>query len=149
MNSHLMLAAATAFLLVSLVVFLTRQFRSPLRTVKGPFLARLSSAWYAFKVWQGSFQEVNLELHNKHGMCYQETSVIRRGLEQLSRADLHPQHRQNHPLRPKPLQHQRSRGRQADLRAGEPLSKVPMVHHLVQPRAVVALRGPAHAKTRP
>ncbi|KAH7110257.1 cytochrome P450 [Dactylonectria macrodidyma] len=68
MNTHVLIAVAAGLLLANLFALLARQFWSPLRTVPGPFLTRLSSAWYAWKVWQGSFQEVNLELHKKHGM---------------------------------------------------------------------------------
>lgn len=67
MNTRIFIAAGAALLLLNLVIFLAKQLRSPLRAVKGPFLARLSSAWYAWKIWQGSFQAVNLELHRKHG----------------------------------------------------------------------------------
>lgn len=38
------------------------------RAVPGPFLARLTRGWYAWKVWQGSFHQVNIDLHKKYGM---------------------------------------------------------------------------------
>ncbi|KAM0327641.1 hypothetical protein ACHAQA_005934 [Verticillium albo-atrum] len=67
MSITIIVAVSTVLLLLNVALFLVRQLRSPLRTVPGPFFARLTSAWYAFTVWQGSFQETNLALHKKHG----------------------------------------------------------------------------------
>lgn len=70
MFAPILAAAAAAFVLLNILVFIVRQLRSPLRTVPGPFVSRLGDAWYAWKVYQGSFQQVNIELHEKHGTLF-------------------------------------------------------------------------------
>lgn len=52
----------------ALVAALWRTFFSPLASVPGPFLARFTDLWYAYRIYRGHFQRDNLELHKKHGM---------------------------------------------------------------------------------
>ncbi|TLD11693.1 hypothetical protein PspLS_11758 [Pyricularia sp. CBS 133598] len=57
---------ASAIIILQFIWFLVNQVRSPLRRIPGPLLARFSPAWYAWKVGQGSFPEVNVDLHQKY-----------------------------------------------------------------------------------
>ncbi|TLD07773.1 hypothetical protein PgNI_10176 [Pyricularia grisea] len=59
--------AVSAIFLLQVIRFLVSQLRSPLRRIPGPFLARFGPAWYAWKVGQGSFPDVNVKLHEKYG----------------------------------------------------------------------------------
>jgi hypothetical protein len=67
MTSPIAVFAIPAVLLALLLRFIIQYFRSPLRTVPGPTLARFTDGWYFWKVWEGSFQDVNLDLHKKYG----------------------------------------------------------------------------------
>ncbi|KAM0081256.1 hypothetical protein ACKRZS_006586 [Fusarium odoratissimum] len=67
MTSPIAIFAIPAVVLALLLRFIVQSFRSPLRTVPGPTLARLTDGWYFWKVWKGSFQDVNLDLHKKYG----------------------------------------------------------------------------------
>ena len=51
----------------ALVVALWRTFFSRLASVPGPFLARFTDLWYAYRLYRGYFERDNLELHRKHG----------------------------------------------------------------------------------
>lgn len=68
MTSSIAVFAIPAVLLALLLRFAVQSFRSPLRTVPGPTLARFTDGWYFWKVWKGSFQDVNLDLHKKYGI---------------------------------------------------------------------------------
>ncbi|KAJ4005613.1 hypothetical protein NW752_002448 [Fusarium irregulare] len=46
---------------------LLRALFSPLRHIPGPFLARFTDLWYFWNVRNGSFEDVNLDLHKKYG----------------------------------------------------------------------------------
>lgn len=52
----------------ALVAALWRTFFSRLASVPGPFLARFTDLWYAYRMYRGDFEKENLELHRKHGM---------------------------------------------------------------------------------
>lgn len=69
MELRLLIAAAGVLLLARLCLFLVRHLRSPLKPVPGPFLARITNAWYFWAVKRGDFEVVNVELHKKHGGC--------------------------------------------------------------------------------
>ncbi|KAM3417726.1 hypothetical protein BST61_g5959 [Cercospora zeina] len=43
------------------------RFLHPLAGIPGPFLPSLTRVWYVWKVREGSFDEVNRELHRKYG----------------------------------------------------------------------------------
>ncbi|KAF0638901.1 hypothetical protein FPSE5266_05719 [Fusarium pseudograminearum] len=64
---QVLLTASAAILAIKAVVALFHHLTSPLRTIRGPWLANLTSGWYAWKVWQGSFQDINRELHEQYG----------------------------------------------------------------------------------
>lgn len=77
MTSHLLiLLAAAVFFVVHLLIFITRPIRSPLKSVGGPFLARFSDVWYFWTVRKGHFEVTNRELHEEHGSCYGNNSII-------------------------------------------------------------------------
>ncbi|KAI0401531.1 cytochrome P450 [Xylaria palmicola] len=57
---------------------LVRSALSPLRSVPGPFLARCSDLWYLWRVRQGHWEKLNVELHRKYG------DVIRYGPNRYS-----------------------------------------------------------------
>lgn len=46
---------------------LTQAAVSPLRSVPGPLLARVSRVWYLYQVWWGQFEKKNIQLHQKYG----------------------------------------------------------------------------------
>ncbi|KAJ4254004.1 hypothetical protein NW762_010407 [Fusarium torreyae] len=50
-----------------LVFSICRGVFSPVRAVPGPFLARFTDLWYLWRLYQGHFEEENLELHNRFG----------------------------------------------------------------------------------
>ncbi|KAF4908443.1 Pisatin demethylase [Colletotrichum viniferum] len=67
MNVQLLLAIGTFAFLVKFTVPLVNWLRSPLRSVPGPFLARVTDLWYLYHVRQGSFEKVNIKLHEQYG----------------------------------------------------------------------------------
>ncbi|KAM0428145.1 hypothetical protein ACHAPT_007045 [Fusarium lateritium] len=67
MESSISIYVLAAIFFVFLIRFLVQSFRSPLRTVPGPFLARSTDGWYFWNVRKGHFQDVNVELHKKYG----------------------------------------------------------------------------------
>lgn len=66
---HYQYIAYVIYLVVGLKVssVLLQSFVSPLRSVPGPFLARLTSLWYFLKVRTGHFEKENIALHKKYG----------------------------------------------------------------------------------
>lgn len=63
---------------VASLIFLRAVFRAvftPLRSVPGPFLARFSRLWYLYKLWEGNFEKVNIELHRKYGTWFGSTII--------------------------------------------------------------------------
>lgn len=67
MESSISIYVLPVLFFALLIRFLVQLFRSPLRTVPGPFLARFTDGWYFWNVRKGSFQDVNVELHKKYG----------------------------------------------------------------------------------
>ncbi len=67
MNLHLFIVVGSALAAVQFLRRLWKLCHSPLRAVPGPFLARLTDLWYLWTVQKGSFEQVNLHLHDKHG----------------------------------------------------------------------------------
>ncbi|GKU10448.1 cytochrome p450 oxidoreductase [Fusarium langsethiae] len=79
---YLLVAFGAAALLLRQIFTVVQYFRSELRSVPGPIIARLTSGWYAWQVWQGSFQDVNRDLHQRYG------SVVRYAPGRYSFSDL-------------------------------------------------------------
>ena len=67
MHTQYLIFAAIALVAARLLTIVTQTLLSPLRTVPGPFLARLTNLWYLQRVRNGSFEWENIELHRKHG----------------------------------------------------------------------------------
>lgn len=67
MDLYSLVVGLLASLIALLVYRIARLLRSPLRAVPGPFLARITDAWYFWIVWEGSFEKVNQELHKRYG----------------------------------------------------------------------------------
>lgn len=67
MNVQLLLVIGTFAFLVKFTVNLVNWIRSPVRSVPGPFLARVTDLWYLYHVRQGSFEKVNIKLHEQYG----------------------------------------------------------------------------------
>ncbi|KXJ87349.1 cytochrome P450 [Microdochium bolleyi] len=82
MISHTIVTALVALCSAVAVGSLVQDLLSPLRSVRGPWLARFTSGWYAFRVWQGSFQHVNRDLHRQYG------PIVRYGPGRYSISDL-------------------------------------------------------------
>ncbi|KAF5542405.1 pisatin demethylase cytochrome P450 [Fusarium napiforme] len=82
MNIYLVAIPLVSLLLLKAVLALFRHLRSDLRSVQGPSAARWTLGWYTWKVWQGSFEHVNRDLHKKYG------SVVRYAPNRYSFSDL-------------------------------------------------------------
>jgi hypothetical protein len=67
MHSEYLIYAALALVAARLVYLLIQSYISPLRSVKGPFLARFTRLWYFSRVLHGSFEVENIQLHRKYG----------------------------------------------------------------------------------
>lgn len=67
MHLEYLLWVVAALTAVKVLVVVTQTFVSPLRSVKGPFLARFTNLWYLWRVANGSFEFENIELHRRHG----------------------------------------------------------------------------------
>ena len=66
LNMSIVFLPVVAFAFVAHL--LLRALFSPLRHIPGPFLARFTDFWYFWNVRNGSFEDVNLDLHKKYGM---------------------------------------------------------------------------------
>ncbi|KAL2174611.1 cytochrome P450 [Thermothelomyces heterothallicus CBS 202.75] len=78
------LFSATSLVLLlatALGLAIRRVFFSGLWSVPGPFVARLTDLWYAYRVLRGRFEKDNVELHRKYG------PVVRYGVNRYSIAD--------------------------------------------------------------
>ncbi|KAH7021342.1 cytochrome P450 [Microdochium trichocladiopsis] len=82
MSSPTIVTALVGLCSAVAVASLVEDLLSPLRSVRGPWLARFSSAWFAFKTWQGSFHNVNLDLHRQYGQ------IVRYGPNRYSIGDV-------------------------------------------------------------
>jgi hypothetical protein len=60
-------AALGVLLAVTLVVAIWRAFFTRLASVPGPFVARFTDLWYAYRIYRGGFEKDNLQLHEKYG----------------------------------------------------------------------------------
>ncbi|TEA20158.1 Pisatin demethylase [Colletotrichum sidae] len=65
MKYQLLLGAAVFALFAQITITVTRWFRSPLRSVPGPWLARFTDLWYFYRIRQGGFEKVNVQLHER------------------------------------------------------------------------------------
>jgi hypothetical protein len=63
----LLTGALSLFLLFCLLHFVYSAIASPLRSVPSPFLARFTKLWYLWRVYNGHFEQDNIELHRKYG----------------------------------------------------------------------------------
>lgn len=71
------LAAYTTYWLLYEIFF------NPLRKIPGPFLARFTILWEVWTLYQGSYLQDLLKLHEKHGMilsAYRSQCAVRHGL---------------------------------------------------------------------
>jgi hypothetical protein len=60
-------AALGVLLVVTLVITIWRAFFTRLASVPGPFVARFTDLWYAYRIYRGGFEKDNLRLHEKYG----------------------------------------------------------------------------------
>lgn len=51
----------------TLAAALWHTFVARLAHVPGPYLARFTDLWYAYRMYRGYFEKDSLELHKKHG----------------------------------------------------------------------------------
>ena len=63
----LLIAVVALLLLFCLLQILYSAITSPLRSIPGPFLARFTKLWYLWRVYNGHFEQENIELHRKYG----------------------------------------------------------------------------------
>lgn len=61
------LAALGVLAAVALVAAIWRAFFTRLASVPGPFAARFTDLWYAYRIYLGGFEKDNLRLHEKYG----------------------------------------------------------------------------------
>jgi hypothetical protein len=54
-------------LLLRLLHIVYSAITSPLRSIPGPFLARFTKLWYLWRVYNGHFEQDNIDLHRKYG----------------------------------------------------------------------------------
>ena len=54
-------------LALTLAVAIWRAFFPRLASVPGPFVARFTDLWYAYRIYRGGFEKDNLRLHQKYG----------------------------------------------------------------------------------
>jgi hypothetical protein len=52
---------------VALVAAIWKAFFTHLASVPGPFAARFTDLWYAYRIYRGRFEKDNLRLHKKYG----------------------------------------------------------------------------------
>ena len=67
MQLELFISGAALLLAVSVLWNLYGEVTSPLRTIKGPALARWTRFWYFYRVARGRFELDNIALHRKYG----------------------------------------------------------------------------------
>ena len=67
MFSHLLLVLPALLVLLQVVYRIYSSFASPLGSIPGPFLARITKLWYFWHVSSGKFEEDNIALHRKYG----------------------------------------------------------------------------------
>lgn len=67
MHPSVLLYGAVGLILARIALFVFQTLASPLRSVPGPFLARLSRLWYFHRVHRGRFEHDNIALHRKYG----------------------------------------------------------------------------------
>lgn len=134
------LFSATSLVLLlatALGLAIRRVFFSGLWSVPGPFVARLTDLWYAYRVLRGRFEKDNVELHRKYGALVPAWSFIGDGWATwpayLRSVKLTPPGRPRSAVRRQPVQHRRSPGSQCHLRPREQVHKVVLVSALVFP----------------
>ncbi|KAI3534135.1 cytochrome P450 [Colletotrichum abscissum] len=67
MQAYVLLVIVALFVGVQLLAKIYRGFAAPLASVPGPFFARFTDLWYAWRIHQGRFEVDNIELHRKYG----------------------------------------------------------------------------------
>ncbi|KAM5353625.1 hypothetical protein ACJ41O_000275 [Fusarium nematophilum] len=67
MEASISIYVVAILLLILFLRFIVQSLRSPLRFIPGPLLARFTDAWYFWNVRNGSFEDVNVDLHKQHG----------------------------------------------------------------------------------
>jgi hypothetical protein len=70
------LAALGVLAAVALVAAIWRAFFTRLASVPGPFAARFTDLWYAYRLYRGGFEKDNLQLHKKYGTPAMEELVV-------------------------------------------------------------------------
>lgn len=65
-----------AFGLVKLASLVHGCLFSTLKSIPGPFLARLTDVWYLWRLCKGHFETDNLALHREHGKQNRESLII-------------------------------------------------------------------------
>lgn len=67
LNIPIFVLALGALAGATIVTAIWKAFFSKLAAVPGPFLARFTDLWYAWRMYRGRFEQDNLELHRKYG----------------------------------------------------------------------------------
>lgn len=67
MHGQICLLIPIFFIVLQLVLRLSRALVSPLKDIPGPFWARFTTLWYFKRVHHGAFEQDNILLHQKYG----------------------------------------------------------------------------------
>ncbi|CEJ60091.1 hypothetical protein PMG11_08677 [Penicillium brasilianum] len=67
MHAYLFLLLPVLFLVLQLLLRLSRALFSPLKAIPGPFWTRFTSLWYFSRVRHGQFEHENIKLHQQYG----------------------------------------------------------------------------------
>jgi hypothetical protein len=65
--------------LITLVcgIFLVYVFYDRYPSIPGPRWAKYSRVWYFWKVWEGKFEQENIQLHKKYGkLIFQQSGFV-------------------------------------------------------------------------
>ncbi|KAK7425512.1 hypothetical protein QQZ08_007953 [Neonectria magnoliae] len=67
MHPYLLLVGPALLIVVQLLIKLHHAFFSPLASVPGPYLARFTDLWYAWRINKGHFERDNIAAHRRYG----------------------------------------------------------------------------------
>ena len=72
MHLYLFFAVPALLIAAQFLIKIYHNLFSPLASVPGPFLARFTDLWYAWRINKGHFEWDNISLHRKYGrQCHQ------------------------------------------------------------------------------
>lgn len=67
MHTQTIFLLPVLFITFQILLRITKSLTSPLKSIPGPFWARLSNLWYFNRLRHGHFEHENIQLHNQYG----------------------------------------------------------------------------------